>query len=115
MPWHPLPAEVYALVEQTPATVLLETSKPGAGVFSSLFIEPSRIVVACNPGELPDLFARIEESVAAGHFAAGFFAYECGAAFEPKAADLRSGTRGVQRRRAVGMVWDLRAMLSLQS
>jgi len=94
MPWHPLPAEVYALVEQTPATVLLESSKPGAGVFSSLFIEPLQIVVVSNPGELRGLFARIEEAVAAGHFAAGFFAYECGAAFEPKAAGLRCGQSG---------------------
>src|SRR6476646_7351329 len=94
MPWHPLPEEVYALVEQTPATVLFETSKPGGAAFSSLFCEPSQILVASNVGELPGLFARIEESVAAGHFAAGFFAYECGAAFEPKAAGLRSGQSG---------------------
>ncbi len=91
MSWYSLPAEVYALVEQTPATVLLETSKPGSASFSSLFIEPSQILVANHPGELPELFARIEEAVAAGRFAAGFFAYECGEAFEPKAAGLRSG------------------------
>jgi para-aminobenzoate synthetase/4-amino-4-deoxychorismate lyase len=90
MSWYSLPAEVYALVEQTPATVLLETSKPGSASFSSLFIEPSQILVANHPGDLPELFARIEEAVAAGHFAAGFFTYECGAAFEPKAAGLRS-------------------------
>src|SRR5512146_2166861 len=87
---HSLPAEVYALVEQLPATVLLECGKPhgpdsGAENCSQLFIEPLRACVANTASELALLFAEIESAVAAGHTAAGYFAYECGNCFEPKA------------------------------
>ncbi len=82
--WHPLPAEVYALVERTPATVLLECSKPAASASSSrLFTAPIRVLVAMQLNELPELFAQIESATAAGCFAAGFFTYECGEVFEP--------------------------------
>ncbi|MGH9599588.1 MAG: aminodeoxychorismate synthase component I [Terracidiphilus sp.] len=93
--WHSLPAEVYSLVEQTPAAVLLETAKPAgpippvaphADCVSRLFIAPSRVCVALEPADIPSLFGDIERAVAAGLFAAGFFAYECGQCFEPKAA-----------------------------
>jgi len=94
--WHPLPAEVYALVEDTPATVLLESAPPGVTVppgghsaedhASRLFTAPHRILTAHQPSEIPSLFAEIESAVAAGLFAAGYFAYECGAAYEPSAA-----------------------------
>jgi para-aminobenzoate synthetase / 4-amino-4-deoxychorismate lyase len=85
--WHSLPAEVYALVEQTPATVLLETSKSSAQPsLSRLFIAPLRVIEARESGDLPDLFAQIEAATRSGHFAAGFFAYECGQVFEPKVA-----------------------------
>ncbi len=87
---HSLPAEVYALVEQLPATILLECGKPhgpdsGAENCSQLFIDPLRVYVANTAAELALLFAEIESAVAAGHVAAGFFAYECGNCFEPKA------------------------------
>ena len=85
--WHSLPAELYAVVEQTPATVLLECAKPGAAQpWTRLFTQPARIVAAKEPAEIPRLFAEIEGAVAAGSFAAGFFAYECGGCFEPTAA-----------------------------
>ena len=90
--WHSPPAELYALVEHTPATVLLEdaqsaderpaTATPSASephpAYSRLFIAPSRVLIANNSADLPNLFAEIESAVAAGHFAAGFFTYECG-------------------------------------
>ena len=84
---HPLPAEVFALVEHSPATVLLDCAKTQAGAECStqLFIEPLRVCTAYSPAEVTDLFADIESAVAAGHFAAGYFAYECGNCFEPKA------------------------------
>jgi para-aminobenzoate synthetase/4-amino-4-deoxychorismate lyase len=94
-PWHPLPASLYALVEHVPATVLLESARHGAAdppaephheKYSRLFTCPSSICVANEPAEVPRLFAEIENAVAAGHFAAGFFSYECGSSFEPKAA-----------------------------
>ncbi len=82
--WHSLPPGVYTLVEQTPATVLLDSAKPGSGEqFSRLFLAPVRVCVARNTAEIPALFAEIESAVAAGCYAAGYFAYECGGFFEP--------------------------------
>ena len=96
--WHPLPAEVYALVEHAPATVLLECAKPGAKEpwpesFSRLFTAPRRVCLANEAEEIPGFFAQIESAVAAGLFAAGFFTYECGSCFEPTAA-MRPGRAG---------------------
>jgi para-aminobenzoate synthetase/4-amino-4-deoxychorismate lyase len=92
--WFPLPAQVYALVEQEPATVLLECAPPGGPEpWSRLFTSPLRVLIVSDPAQLPNLFAQIESAVAAGHYAAGFFSYECGAAFEPAAA-MRSSPSG---------------------
>lgn len=85
--WHPLPAQVYALVEHKPATVLLECAPPGGPEpWSRLFTSPLRVLVVDEPAQLPNLFAEIEGAVAAGYYAVGFFTYECGAAFEPVTA-----------------------------
>jgi para-aminobenzoate synthetase / 4-amino-4-deoxychorismate lyase len=87
---HSLPAEVYALVDRTPAAVLLEASgrRNSAGSeqagWTRLFLSPARISAAHQLAEIPALFEAIESAVAAGQSAAGFFAYECGQAFEPK-------------------------------
>lgn len=90
--WHSPPAELYALVEQTPATVLLECAKPSSPKadparqpesLTRLFTAPLRVCVANHLADLPGLFAEIETAVAAGLFAAGFFTYECGSFFEP--------------------------------
>ena len=87
---HPLPAEVYALVEQTPATVLLEGGKPthsgtSEQPWTRLFVAPGQVCSAYTAEEIPALFDAIESAVAAGRCAAGFFSYECGSCFEPKA------------------------------
>jgi len=85
---HSLPAEVYALVEQKPATVLLEGGKPGhtnEQPWTQLFTVPLRVCAAYSPAEIPELFAEIENAIAQGHCAAGFFSYECASCFEPKA------------------------------
>jgi hypothetical protein len=73
---HPLPAEVYRLVEQTPATVLLEGGKPdnarlNEAPWTQLFTAPSRVCVAYTAAEIPELFAVIERAVAMGQRAAG--------------------------------------------
>jgi para-aminobenzoate synthetase / 4-amino-4-deoxychorismate lyase len=91
---HALPAEIYALVEHTPETVLLESrssgnSKASETPWTQLFLAPLRICAAYTPHEVPGLFEAIESEVAAGHYAAGFFTYECGSCFEPKAATNR--------------------------
>ncbi|MGB0083082.1 MAG: aminodeoxychorismate synthase component I [Terracidiphilus sp.] len=88
---HPLPAEVYALVEHTPATVLLEgrkqiSSKTRETPWTQLFTAPLRVCAAFHAAEIPALFAEIESAVAAGLCAAGLFSYEAGNCFEPKAA-----------------------------
>ncbi len=89
--WHSPPAELYALVEQTPATVLLECAKPPdpdsqSEPLTRLFAAPLRICIASHAAELPSLFAEIESAVAEGLFAAGYFTYECGSYFEPTVA-----------------------------
>ena len=84
--WHPFPTALYSLVEQTPGTLLLETSRPGASTLSRIFTNPLRVLEARAPGDVADLFPQIEDAVQRGYFAAGFFAYECGAFFEPSAA-----------------------------
>jgi para-aminobenzoate synthetase/4-amino-4-deoxychorismate lyase len=85
--WHPLPAEVYALVESTPETVLLETSRAGAGApISRLFVSPRQIIETTSSAGVHELFAEIEHATHDGLFAAGFFSYECGHVFEPTAA-----------------------------
>ena len=92
---HPLPAEVFALVEETPATVLLEGGKSGhkernEQPWTQLFTTPVQACAAFSAEEIPALFAAIESTVAAGQQAAGFFSYECGSCFEPKAG-MREG------------------------
>ncbi|HEX7728628.1 MAG TPA: aminodeoxychorismate synthase component I [Terracidiphilus sp.] len=83
---HPLPAAVYSLVEQTPGSVLLQTASPRAAhPISRLFCQPLRTVVATQPSDVPALLREIDAAVAEGLHAAGYFAYECGAAFEPSA------------------------------
>jgi para-aminobenzoate synthetase/4-amino-4-deoxychorismate lyase len=100
---HPLPAEVYMLVERTPATVLLQGcggstnisdnsvagSVAGEEPWTQLFTAPLRICAAYREEQIPALFAEIERAVAAGQYAAGFVSYECGQCFEP-------GVKGVE-------------------
>ena len=87
---HSLPAEMYALVEHTPATVLLECGKSKIAETDSescarIFTAPVRVCVANTAAEIDDLFREIKIAVARGGTAAGFFSYECGNYFEPKA------------------------------
>ena len=92
-PWHSLPLAVLAWVENAPGSVLLHTSRPSLEhPYSRLFADPLRIVEAYSPYEIPPLFDAIEEAVANGLFAAGHFAYECGAFFEPTTPQIRVRT-----------------------
>jgi para-aminobenzoate synthetase/4-amino-4-deoxychorismate lyase len=84
--WHPIPSALYAFVEETPGTLLLETSRPAASKVSRIFTNPVRIFEARTAADVAALFVEIEEAVRRGSFAAGFFAYECGGYFEPTAA-----------------------------
>lgn len=115
---HTLPPAIYALVEAEPGTVLLEgassqkfgnaegppadetrsgesrsdESRPDES-WTRLFTAPQHVCAAWHPDEVPALFKEIERAVAAGHCAAGFFSYECGVAFEPKAKAREIGER----------------------
>ncbi|MDE3148797.1 MAG: chorismate-binding protein, partial [Acidobacteriota bacterium] len=95
--WYLLPADVYTLVEQTPAAVLLESRKSPADAeqepYSRLFIAPLRICEANQAAEIPSLFEEIERAVGDRLSAAGFFSYECGNCFEPTAG-LRPSRAG---------------------
>jgi para-aminobenzoate synthetase/4-amino-4-deoxychorismate lyase len=82
------PAEIYALVDQTPATVLLEGAnqekyESNEVPWTQLFTAPLRVCEARNAEQLPGLFDAIEDALRAGLCAAGFFNYECGTWFEP--------------------------------
>ena len=74
------------MVEREPDSVLLENARPDSpDPTSRLFFKPQQVLEASKPAQIPGLFAEIERAVRAGQVAAGFFAYECGQAFEPKA------------------------------
>ncbi|HTB97542.1 MAG TPA: hypothetical protein VK716_11075, partial [Terracidiphilus sp.] len=82
--WHPVPAEVYALVERTPAAILLEHARPRPEPFvSRLFLEPSRILEAGTPEEIAPLLDAIESATGSRRYAAGFLTYEAAQALEP--------------------------------
>jgi len=109
--WHPLPAELYALVEETPGTILLESAPPApadsqlAAPPTRLFTAPLKVCVANHPAELPALFAEIERAVASGLCAAGFLSYECGAFFEPRAAAPAASAQPAEPTPAQPLAW----------
>ncbi len=95
---HSLPAEVYALVEHTPGAVLLECGKPKITESDSescaqIFVAPVRVCAANTAADIDGLFRDINTAVSGGVAAAGFFSYECGKYFEPKAL-LKSSRPG---------------------
>ncbi len=67
--------------------VLLDNSS-GTGAPSLLFTQPEEIVEANTPDEVPAALKRLEDGLARGLHAAGFFAYELGYVLEPKLAAL---------------------------
>lgn len=79
--WHSLPAAVYSLVEQTPGTVLLESSASPSRLFQS----PLATLAPVDAAGLASLIEQIERAQKEGLFAAGYFTYECGSCFEPAA------------------------------
>jgi para-aminobenzoate synthetase/4-amino-4-deoxychorismate lyase len=85
-PWHQLPQYIYALVADTPNSVLLQTARfDAANQTSYLYLNPLQILTAQTLEDLPQLFNEIESALSAGHHAAGYLSYECGYHFEPHA------------------------------
>src|SRR5262245_31297606 len=66
----------------SPYVLLDDSLTPGGR--SLLYTEPDRIVVACTPDEVEAALEEVEAGLAAGLYAAGFFAYELGYCLEPK-------------------------------
>jgi para-aminobenzoate synthetase/4-amino-4-deoxychorismate lyase len=74
---------LHALVASHPDSVLLQTARfDTANKRSFLFLDPLQTIAAHALEEIPDLFERIERSLAEGFYAAGFLSYECGYHFE---------------------------------
>lgn len=86
------PTEEATALSQT--FVLLDNNS-GSGPPSLLFSEPQDIISASTPEEVPAALKRIEAGVAAGLYAAGFFAYELGYVLEPRLAPLLPDRRNV--------------------
>jgi hypothetical protein len=61
--WHPIPTAIYSFAEQTPGTVVLENSRPGASTLSRVFTGPMRVLEARTLADIAGLFPQIEESV----------------------------------------------------
>jgi para-aminobenzoate synthetase/4-amino-4-deoxychorismate lyase len=78
--------------------VLLDNSLDKRGL-KLLFDEPREIVVAREPADVAPALARIEAALAAGRYAAGFFAYELGLLLEPRLVHR------LPRKRAVPLLW----------
>ena len=89
---HELPTEEAAALSET--FVLLDNNS-GSGAPSLLFTEPLDIIAAWTPEEVPEALKRIEDGVAGGLHAAGFFAYELGYVLEPKLSALMPEKRNV--------------------
>ena len=87
-----LPTEEAAALSET--FVLLDNNS-GSGPPSLLFTEPLDIIAPWTPEEVPEALKRIEDGVAGGLHAAGFFAYELGYVLEPKLSALMPEKRNV--------------------
>ena len=65
----------------------LTGAKPG-----KLFADPSEIIVARTPAEVAPALDRLRAAAAAGHWVAGFMAFEAGYALEPRLVPLARQT-----------------------
>ncbi len=91
--WHALPELVFSLAEAEPFSVLLHTARCSEENHRSLlFRRPVRVLEAQRVEEISAVFARMEQSLADGLHVAGYFAYECGAYFEPRLRGCQSPT-----------------------
>jgi para-aminobenzoate synthetase/4-amino-4-deoxychorismate lyase len=81
--WVRLPEYIYAVVAESPESVLLETARfDSLNQYSYLFLKPIRVITANHLDEIPQLFTRIEKARAEGLYIAGYMSYEAGYHFE---------------------------------
>jgi para-aminobenzoate synthetase component I len=81
-------------MSQTPPYCLIEDRELGAAL---LFEAPRAILCAQKLDEVAPAFAAMEQARQAGYHLAGFAAYECGYAFEPRLARLAPSARPLLR------------------
>ncbi len=77
----------------SPSVLLDDSLTPGGR--SLLYTDPERIVAAYAPDEVASALDEVEQGLARGLHAAGFFAYELGYWLEPKLMHLVPGGSGV--------------------
>lgn len=85
-------------IQLSEAFVLLDNSSADGGA-SLFFRDPLEIICASEPDEVPGALQQIEAALAAGHYVAGYFAYETGYVLEPKLAHL------MPKDRKVPLIW----------
>ncbi len=75
------------LVADRPGAILFESSTVSSAQQnrSLLFQDPLCWFEVRDPGQLPAVFARIDEALAQGNWIAGYLSYECGYHWEPSA------------------------------
>jgi len=93
--YHNFPSTYYRIIENKDDVVLLETSRyDNDNHRSFLFLDPIDVLRIHTVNDVPELIRAIEKHVQAGHYAAGYFAYECGYSFE-QVADLPRSTEPI--------------------
>ena len=77
--------EARKIAATTPGSVLLESAAPGEFPRTLFFTDPEHWLEARTVAEIPPLLEALELARRKGLYAAGYFSYECGYAFEPTA------------------------------
>lgn len=81
--WTPLPKYLHSIIDDSPDSVLFETSRfDESNTTSYLFLNPVQVLTATNFDDLPSLFAQIETALVEDQYVAGFLSYECGYHFD---------------------------------
>ncbi len=86
--------------------VLLDDSRSAGGAGQSLlFHSPERIICARAVSEVSAALAEIDAAVAAGLYVAGWTAYECAGAFEPRLRAVKSVQAGQSNFAGEPLIW----------
>lgn len=72
--------------------VVLDHARDGS---VAVFSNPSRVIVAMHPAEVPAALVSMQHALASGHYLAGYFSYELGYTFEPRLTKLLPDNRRI--------------------
>jgi para-aminobenzoate synthetase/4-amino-4-deoxychorismate lyase len=75
------------IVSFAPPFVLLDDARAGPAASARLYTDPVEIVTTRQPGEVRNALEALRTATRGGLHAAGYLAYEAGAALEPKLAN----------------------------